>query len=455
MAPPLLACAAILVCGGVLPSAAAAQTTTEPQPDASAEADATQSTAPATTGPQPTNQTSTTPQATTGAPVPGPLALDPNSDNSTTTTTVDPLVDEPPGETVPESAETVPPPPGAYDGQTPFEPPTVLWSSVRAAEQRVAAAEQDLVDAVEKVRDGRVRLKRLEERRRSLGGEHQQALVELADAERVLVERSVAAFVGSDVGGGPVVNALRGADHDQHESTWIRSEYVTHALARDDLALARYRELRADLDQSVRATGDAIRVVEQRLTADERQVPAAASELAQAQDELEAFAAGSAIYISGATFPIAWPYDTPLIDSFGFPRMPGTPDEHWHEGIDLFAPAGTPLLAAERGVIIRISTGRLGGLTFWLKGESGAHWYYAHLQSYAEGLAVGDVVEAGQVLGYVGNTGNAVGTPPHLHLELHPDGAAPVNPYPLLKVLSDRERAEATSQPIDPAPSAD
>ncbi|MGI9599102.1 MAG: M23 family metallopeptidase, partial [Acidimicrobiales bacterium] len=112
-----------------------------------------------------------------------------------------------------------------------------------------------------------------------------------------------------------------------------------------------------------------------------------------------------------------------------------------HEGIDLFAAQGTPLVATERGVITKVGVGRLGGLKFWLKGESGSEWYYAHLDSFAPGLADGIVVEAGQLVGFVGNTGNAIGTPPHLHMQLHPNGGQPVNPYPLLKIVSDIDLA--------------
>lgn len=368
---------------------------------------------------------------------------DPGEDGPATTTTVDPLIDEAPGETAPESDETVPPPTGAYGGQAEFKPSPVLWSSVRAAERKLDEAEQRLNEAVGRARDARRRRKELELRRRTLLGEDQVAMGELEEAERVLADRSIAAFVGADTEALALMGKLQAVDHDRNVDGWIRSRLLDVALDADDQAIERYRRLRAELDRSVLTTATATRRVERQEAEAQAEAEMAAADRDRAADEYEAFAAGSAIYISGARFPIAWPYDTPLIDSYGFPRMPGTPDEHWHEGIDLFAPAGTPLLAAERGVILRISTGRLGGLTFWLRGESGADWYYAHLDAYVPGLAQGQVVEAGQVLGFVGNTGNAVGTPPHLHMEIHPGGGGPINPYPLLKVLADRERAAA------------
>jgi murein DD-endopeptidase MepM/ murein hydrolase activator NlpD len=96
---------------------------------------------------------------------------------------------------------------------------------------------------------------------------------------------------------------------------------------------------------------------------------------------------------------------------------------------------GTPLLAAERGVLDNIGTGTLGGIKLWVVGESGTHYYYAHLIAYAEGIHEGMVVEAGDVIGYVGNTGNAISTPPHLHFEIHPDGGEAIDPYPLLHAV--------------------
>ena len=117
--------------------------------------------------------------------------------------------------------------------------------------------------------------------------------------------------------------------------------------------------------------------------------------------------------------------------------MMGSSYEHAHRGTDILAPRNTPLLACERGIITRVGTDVLGGNKIWVKGESGTYYYYAHLESFAEGMVDGTVVEPGDVIGYVGTSGNAQGGPPHVHYEIHPNGGPAVNPYPLLKVVDD------------------
>ncbi|HET7486702.1 MAG TPA: M23 family metallopeptidase [Acidimicrobiales bacterium] len=184
-----------------------------------------------------------------------------------------------------------------------------------------------------------------------------------------------------------------------------------------------------------------------------RMAAQAAAEDARAQvafrnAELAAVAAGQAVSLGGVAFPVGGEHR--FGDTFGAPRMTGTPYAHSHEGTDVFAPSGTPVLAFERGVVTRLGTDLLGGIKAWLVGQSGTTYYYAHLLGYAPGLADGQVVEAGQAIGYVGNTGNAATTPAHLHFELHPGGGPAVDPYPTLLQIDEAAKTVAAASPAAP-----
>jgi murein DD-endopeptidase MepM/ murein hydrolase activator NlpD len=102
-----------------------------------------------------------------------------------------------------------------------------------------------------------------------------------------------------------------------------------------------------------------------------------------------------------------------------------------HEGIDIFARRGTAVTSSTEGIVLRVSANRLGGQVVWVLGPGGQRHYYAHLDRYAE-IADGQRVRPGTVLGYVGTTGNAAGTPPHLHYGIYEAGGA-INPYPMLQ----------------------
>ena len=102
-----------------------------------------------------------------------------------------------------------------------------------------------------------------------------------------------------------------------------------------------------------------------------------------------------------------------------------------HEGQDIFAPRGTPVYSATSGYVYNVGEDNLGGHTVSVIGAGGRVYYYAHLDSYAQGIAEGDAVNKGTVLGYVGSTGNAQGTPPHLHFGVYAADRA-INPLPLL-----------------------
>jgi hypothetical protein len=124
-----------------------------------------------------------------------------------------------------------------------------------------------------------------------------------------------------------------------------------------------------------------------------------------------------------------------------------------HEGIDIFAKRGTPVLSSTEGIVAQVGTNRLGGLVVWVVGPGGQRHYYAHLDRYAD-VEAGMRIEAGRVLGFVGNTGNAKGTPPHLHYGIYDVGGA-INPYPLLRaepaaVTAAKQAKEAADEAETP-----
>ena len=143
----------------------------------------------------------------------------------------------------------------------------------------------------------------------------------------------------------------------------------------------------------------------------------------------------------GALFPVRGTVE--FTDTFGAYRadMKG----HRHEGNDLFAKMGTPIVAVLAGTI-EYSTYGIGGNNARLTDAAGDYFYYAHMERFAAGLKTGDHVAKGQVIGYVGETGDAAGTSPHCHFEIHPGGGAAIDPYPYLQAW---RAAAAGIGPID------
>jgi murein DD-endopeptidase MepM/ murein hydrolase activator NlpD len=113
---------------------------------------------------------------------------------------------------------------------------------------------------------------------------------------------------------------------------------------------------------------------------------------------------------------------------FGAPRA----DTGFHEGNDLFADFGTPVVAVADGRVEMVGTLPISGNRLWVYADEGDTFFYAHLSAFSPEAVPGAKVKAGTVLGYVGNTGDAEPTPPHLHFEIHPKGGDAVDPHPFL-----------------------
>jgi murein DD-endopeptidase MepM/ murein hydrolase activator NlpD len=148
-------------------------------------------------------------------------------------------------------------------------------------------------------------------------------------------------------------------------------------------------------------------------------------------EEANAGLGGGAVSPGGYVFPVAG--KASFSDDFGVPRT-----TTWHHGNDIFAVRGTPLVAVAAGTLFNVGWNDVGGNRLWLRDAAGNEYYYAHLAGFSPLAEEGARVNAGDVIGYVGDSGDAAGTPPHLHFEIHPpelqsqgyDGV--VNPYPYL-----------------------
>jgi murein DD-endopeptidase MepM/ murein hydrolase activator NlpD len=128
-------------------------------------------------------------------------------------------------------------------------------------------------------------------------------------------------------------------------------------------------------------------------------------------------------------------------------------DTGFHEGSDLFAPEGTPLVAVQSGVLHNVGWNRLGGWRLWIEDVNHNWFYYAHLSAFTPIAVDGGHVGAGDVVGFIGHTGDAVGSPSHLHFEIHPGGQWAVPPYEYLQAWQGH-RNPVAAIPTEPPPVA-
>jgi len=190
--------------------------------------------------------------------------------------------------------------------------------------------------------------------------------------------------------------------------------------------LRRSRDDLLELEQEQAAQVEALRQIQQDIDAQLGRLTDRVAELTAKWNQEQA--AAKELVVLGQTpnpdgslqvCPVAGPNS--FVDSFGWPR-----DGHTHQGIDLIAPYGTPVVAAHAGSVTHSSSSS-GGIQAYVYG-SGGYSFYAHLSGYS---GANGSVGAGTVIGYMGSTGNA-GSTNHLHFEWHPGGGAAVNPYQML-----------------------
>src|SRR4051812_47141393 len=383
------------------------------------------------------------------------------TDDSTTTTTT--TTTAPPVETTPSTLPPIPTDPADGGGDAPPESVPVVPDTVPPREAPVQSGPGSVVPSQGRVvrvdlRGARANavarqaaweaavahrteleqtLASLQDQVGKLQGASRQAVRDLADAKTELRDRAVAAYVR---GGSP--DQVLDLDALDAQADLQRTALMGAIVDRDRGVVERVKELQTKLtrDQANTAT----QLTDTQTQLDQARVDEAQTQLDlfDAKLDLAVSTVGGSLVIHGFAFPVDDPHT--FLEDFGDPRLPGTEFAHVHEGCDVVAAEGTELYAAERGVITQISDSTLGGHGIWLKGESGTYYYYAHLSAYAKDVRAGQIVEAGDLIGYVGHTGDAYG--PHLHFEVHPGGGAAIDPYPLL-LVADQQRLQGSPQP--------
>lgn len=191
-----------------------------------------------------------------------------------------------------------------------------------------------------------------------------------------------------------------------------------------DVAVAARERVLAGARASLRAAVTAEHERRQRMAA----LAASSPEGAAGPTPIAPSAAQLALLPSGGTYVFPVRGGARYSDDWMAARAGG----RVHEGIDLFAAEATPVVAVADGTVFRVGWNTLGGRRLWLRDGGGTEFYYAHLSAYAPPACEGAVVTRGTVLGYVGHTGDARTTPPHLHFEIHPAGGGPVRPFPIV-----------------------
>jgi murein DD-endopeptidase MepM/ murein hydrolase activator NlpD len=331
-----------------------------------------------------------------------------------------------------------------------------------SADSRLAAARAEVAAAEDAADAATARYHEVQSRHAELLAEIDRINGEMAAARaraddlRVLVRRrAVIAYTSAGGGGIPFLEQASGDDPLQEAR---KHELLESANEHDNEALDELDELNGELEAQLGSLDDARADAERAVEEMNAQAQSLEAELATAQaaqEDVEAQLAaeaearraaeranrpdvvtpppddgggggggGGGTNPGGLVCPIAGPVS--YIDSWGFPRPQGP-----HQGVDLMSPSGTPNVAVVSGTV-EMRAGGTSGNGVYLNGDNGDLYYYFHLSGYAGGPRR---VSQGEVVGYVGNTGDASGGPTHTHFEVHPGHGGAVNPYPYVAAV--------------------
>lgn len=296
-----------------------------------------------------------------------------------------------------------------------------------AAQASAVAAAQAYVDALSEQARQESEIARLEAEIPALRARAADLRTKVRERAVLMYRQGSSMPISRMVDAGSVVEAARAiqltqsaANHDRDLATELshtaaqlerdEAELRTRKAVQDTLVLTLAAQ-QAELEAALRASEEALAVV--------KKVVASQAEF----DGADAAAAGR-VSTRASVCPIFGP--VAFVNDWGAPRSGG----RTHQGNDMFGPYGAPDLAVVSGQM-EIEIGGLGGIAVWVHGDDGVSYYYAHL-SRVEGPA--RRVARGEVIGYVGDTGNAAGGPPHTHFGIRSNGMM-VNPYPTLRVL--------------------